>query len=942
MRVALLRVAVFVVCIIMCVNFCHAQASTPTPVPQLLTTQSQSSPGPYTILDLGSLGGGTSFGNAINNFGQVAGFSVTSQGFQHAFRTAPNSVINSTTDDLGTLGGSDSQANGINNSGQVVGFAITEAGTQHAFRTAPNSVINSTTDDLGTLGGTNSFAKAINDLGLVVGYSERADGTTHAFAWSVTTGLNDLGTFGGPTSEADSINNAGQIVGGADLPVGPGTFHAFRINFGSIITPAANSSCFFGSCSPDDLGTLGGGHGQAFGINGSGQATGVSEIPDTGIPPQRAFLTAPNALIDPARDNLGSLPPGFITFGRAVNSSGQVVGEALLNDGGDSHAFIFDHGLLVDLNSLIPPGSGWILIQANGINDSGQITGFGRHNGTPRAFLLSPVISQLGTITVTTNVTASKFTLSGAAGNTIQGSGVSFSQSATPDLYTIIFSPVPGFITPASSSQNLVAGGSIHFEGLYISMPPFLTVSSNTLDFGRQIIGTESSLKTVTLQNSGGGLLVPSISISGDYSEADDCGQGLNTGSICHVNITFTPRGPATRNGLISISTNANSGQVELFGSGTLGFPLKGLAAGSDVGLTAATARINSVFDHSMQDLNGYHIYGCDKNVTDFVGEIAEKEPSVEVFHCNKGYSQGGSPFVVNGHYTGGTTLFYDGHPGYDYRSAFGNDVYAAISGTIKYPTQSELTANHVTVGGDPDDLNVLELDSAEGLKLFYLHLSTHPRSISMHLTAALSSQDFIGRQDSRFTRDVTPTSPVNLNGNFSITGNVTVVGPAPTSPGAVQLLGTTLKGGCVAIVVNLDNAGNYRFAGLPEGFYNIRVIKSGYAFSPTSPRTIVQEGFIQAGMKIAESGNAGKCFAPHLHFEVQRHTSVPIMDHTSANSKKNPVLDFIPVDPYGWHPCNINTADPYFLIPDLSNSGLINEDLWDVRLPSTTCPTTP
>jgi hypothetical protein len=44
MQVALLRVAVFFVCITMCADFCHAQASAPTPVPQLFyedTTASQ-------------------------------------------------------------------------------------------------------------------------------------------------------------------------------------------------------------------------------------------------------------------------------------------------------------------------------------------------------------------------------------------------------------------------------------------------------------------------------------------------------------------------------------------------------------------------------------------------------------------------------------------------------------------------------------------------------------------------------------------------------------------------------------------------------------------------------------------------------------------------------------------------------------------------------------
>jgi probable HAF family extracellular repeat protein len=44
-----------------------------------------------------------------------------------------------------------------------------------------------------------------------------------------------------------------------------------------------------------------------------------------------------------------------------------------------------------DLNSLIPAHSGWILTQASGINDSGQIVGWGTVNKQTHAFLLSPI-----------------------------------------------------------------------------------------------------------------------------------------------------------------------------------------------------------------------------------------------------------------------------------------------------------------------------------------------------------------------------------------------------------------------------------------------------------------------------------------------------------------------------------------------------------------------
>ena len=46
---------------------------------------------------------------------------------------------------------------------------------------------------------------------------------------------------------------------------------------------------------------------------------------------------------------------------------------------------------MLDLNSLIAPGSGFTLERANGMSDTGYITGFGTApNGQTHAFLLTP------------------------------------------------------------------------------------------------------------------------------------------------------------------------------------------------------------------------------------------------------------------------------------------------------------------------------------------------------------------------------------------------------------------------------------------------------------------------------------------------------------------------------------------------------------------------
>jgi probable HAF family extracellular repeat protein len=336
----------------------------------------------YTVTDLGTLSGGFhSEATGINAAGQVVGFSPSSSGFVHAFRTAPGAPINPATDDLGTLGGAMSQATGINNAGQVGGVSITGTGNFHAFRTAPNTAINAATDDLGTLGGDTSWAYGINAAGEVVGYSNPTADQIHAFRTAPDTAINpatdDLGGLVivpvGTQAVAYGINAGDQVVGTSYA--GRGT-HAFRTSHNAAINPAT-----------DDLGTLGGAGSTAFGINAAGQVVGYSDIALTFFG-YHAFRTAPGAPINPATDDLGTLG-GSLSIAFGINASSQVVGSAQIATG-ESHAFVHSDGVMRDLNGLIPAGSGWVLQEATSINDKGQIVGNGFHNGSPRAFRLDP------------------------------------------------------------------------------------------------------------------------------------------------------------------------------------------------------------------------------------------------------------------------------------------------------------------------------------------------------------------------------------------------------------------------------------------------------------------------------------------------------------------------------------------------------------------------
>jgi probable HAF family extracellular repeat protein len=73
----------------------------------------------------------------------------------------------------------------------------------------------------------------------------------------------------------------------------------------------------------------------------------------------------------------------------SVNNLGQVVGRAEGFSIG-THAFVYENGHVVDLNSIIPDLRGWELLSATDINNHGQIVGLGRHDGNLHGYLLLP------------------------------------------------------------------------------------------------------------------------------------------------------------------------------------------------------------------------------------------------------------------------------------------------------------------------------------------------------------------------------------------------------------------------------------------------------------------------------------------------------------------------------------------------------------------------
>jgi probable HAF family extracellular repeat protein len=329
----------------------------------------------YVIKDIGTLGGEI-LGLAINATGTVTGVSYLSsvdphEGV-HAFRYDSASMV-----DIGAFQPFNfGWGYGINDYGTIVGGSFAGGGDPHAFLAgSPFDLI-----DLGSLGGVFSFAHDISNAGLVTGEASNQANDTHAFIWSPGN-MRDIGALaGGNSSVGRSINERGDVTGESTFGRGSAT-RAFRFTEADGMV---------------SLGTLAGGfNSSGYGINNSGEVVGESDTRPILHPIGRVRgfpFFGTHAFLWTERDGMKDLRHlgGGTSSAAAISNGGQVVGTSSLMDG-TSHAFSWSSadGML-DLNTLVSPNSGWGMFEAHGVNDNGQITGYGLHNGAGRAFRLDP------------------------------------------------------------------------------------------------------------------------------------------------------------------------------------------------------------------------------------------------------------------------------------------------------------------------------------------------------------------------------------------------------------------------------------------------------------------------------------------------------------------------------------------------------------------------
>src|SRR6266567_3210237 len=339
----------------------------------------------YSVVELSELGGTSGSANGINDRGWITG----ADNLPGDLTSLASLWVNGSTIPLGTLGGANSAVAWPvkSNNGVIVGISETADADPlgEDFSCWPFFAAGVPTGKIckgfrwqnGQMtalppfpGGYSSYATGINNQGKVVGWAENGihDPTCdpsfqilqfRAAMWELNGTMHELPPLpGDSTSAATAINDLGQVVGiSGDCGIAVGSV-------------SAKHAVLWQNGVPIDLGNIGGdAWNTPTAINNQGTIVGFANTAPGTARTFEAFIWTQAG----GMKSLGKIAGDLRSEALGINEKGQIVG---LSRGGPFlfRAVLWENNKLTDMNSLIVPGSPFLLL-AGDIDQRGRIVG---------------------------------------------------------------------------------------------------------------------------------------------------------------------------------------------------------------------------------------------------------------------------------------------------------------------------------------------------------------------------------------------------------------------------------------------------------------------------------------------------------------------------------------------------------------------------------------
>jgi hypothetical protein len=396
---------------------------------------------------------------------------------------------------------------------------------------------------------------------------------------------------------------------------------------------------------------------------------------------------------------------------------------------------------------------------------------------------------------------------------------------------------------------------------------PAASLSPTSLTFGNQLVNTASQSPQITLTNTGSATLnISSITVTGDFSQTNNCGSTLAAGSNCAILVTFKPTAMGTRNGTLTINDDPLAGgqqtvplsgtgvaPVAAFSPGSVSFSnqmVNSSSASQSVTLSntgTATLTINSIGvtgDFSQTNNCGSGLVAgtnCTINVT-FTPTATGTRTGSLTLSSNSNNTV--SPVTLSG--TGIAPAAAVSPASLSFADQVVNSSSASQTVTLSNNGTAPLTINGISTTGDFSQtnncsttlaaggsctINVIFTPTATGARSGSLTITDNalagsPQTVSLSgtgidfsLSASPSSVTVSAGQTAHYTVTVIPLggsfgSAVSLSCSGLPTLSACSFNPAAPTPGASSVTST----------LNLTTTSRHNHAGTPAGHYTITI----------------------------------------------------------------------------------------------------------------------
>lgn len=226
-----------------------------------------------------------------------------------------------------------------------------------------------------------------------------------------------------------------------------------------------------------------------------------------------------------------------------------------------------------------PSVNDWPMIFQNPHNTATLI----RDHKPPSVSITAPAAGAAVGGSVTIAATASDNV--GVTGLQFLVDGVTLGPADTTAPFSMVWNTT-GF---SSGNHTLTAVASDAAGNVTTSSPvavvvgvPKAAFSPTALVYGSQLVGTSSSTRNVTLTSTGSATVsISGITVTGDFSQTNNCGNALPPGAVCTVKVTFKPTARGKRSGSVMLNSNISGTAPSISLSGTGIGPAASVSPGS-------------------------------------------------------------------------------------------------------------------------------------------------------------------------------------------------------------------------------------------------------------------------------------------------------------------------------------------------------------------------